>query len=285
MNAVSDQLGLDVRIGEHLRDHAGVTVPKWPHRVEHVGGLPHSKPDGAVRFFERGVGVPHRGHDIRAEHLLDQLRRVGQLGCDGHDAQLAASGLREVAVNVERRLDKQIDGVDAASLWVQIRPLHVNTERVRHRARLRGLFNGVGEKLDRLADVGGCGGAGRRVEGGGPEARQGVPDRVERLRRRLHHVCPARAMVVNVNEPRRDGAAFQAHLVRAGRQFDTRAGCCLENAAVFNQHDAVRDRVRRVDGVRDECGGRHGTCELRWKAQGLDFKACQRQSPASAKWR
>src|SRR5437667_10556465 len=73
----------------------------------------------------------------------------------------------------------------------------------------------------------------------------------------LHNVVACRAMDVNVNEARRDGAIVERHEINTGWQLHTATTLQPHNGSVFHdQHGAGDRRCRCVKRFGSECNHR-----------------------------
>ena len=95
VNSIRDDVGRDLRIGQHLAEDAGIAMIQRPHGVKSVSGVASAGGDSGARGGQgqrRSVRCSRR---LRVRRFGDDFDGALQLRRDGHDANVSARRLPE----------------------------------------------------------------------------------------------------------------------------------------------------------------------------------------------
>ena len=250
VDAVADELGIERIFGEGDAEDAGLALIQRAHGVEGVGCADGSGGDDRASFGGGGVGVADRDADAAAGGVGGESGRAGQLGGEGHEADVAfgcvIEAVEESNVGGLEMLGRMDAALEVGEKWA----LEVNADGTGDRGGAGGVIEEAGEareRAERVVDGGGDGGG--EVSAGAARGEEAA-DGIERGGCGLHDVVVERAMDVDVEKGGGEGCGGEIEGVGDGRGF---GGCARgegEDAAVFDYEDGVVEEVGAVPELR-----------------------------------
>ena len=161
MNAVADQLRVEIlRVKDDAGD-AGLAMVEAAHGVEGVGSAGGSGCDGCAGLLRGRVGVAEADTCACLRGIFDQVQRAGSFRGDGDEPDVAAGGLLH---SVEQRDGRRLDAgwrVHASFGVRDERAFEMNADRAGNGSRswrLDGVgdaFQGAQSAVDRCGHRGG----------------------------------------------------------------------------------------------------------------------------------
>ncbi len=199
VDAVADELGVEIGSVEHGAEHAGFTVIEGAHGVEGVGCGACSGGERGLGFSGGGIAMAERDANAGLAGVASEFGCAGKLRCEGEQADVAAGSLLEAIEEGDRGWLQQVAGMGAAFGVGEERAFEVDADG-RGLVGGRRSLDGVGERLkgaERFVD--------RRGDGGGQVVR-GAAASKEALQgaefggRGKHDIVASRAVDVDVEE-------------------------------------------------------------------------------------
>ena len=129
VNAVGNNVGGELRIGEYFSDNAGLAMVERSHRIESVSGVACSGFRAGASGGERSIRVAHADQNTAPRRFRDYFERSGEFGSDGHHADVTARGLPEALKDLQRGFDQIRGGMNSAALVAKKWTFEVNAER------------------------------------------------------------------------------------------------------------------------------------------------------------
>ena len=199
VDAVGDDLGVDLLLVEDGSEDAGFAVVERAHGVEGVGCGGGSGADGGEGLGGGCVGVAERDADAGRGDVGDEVDGSGELGGEGEEADVTASGGLEAIEEIDRSGLEEVRGMDAAFPVREERAFEVDADGPRG-PRFSGSFDRGCKTFEAAQSAVDGGGDGGGEEVGDAAGREEAADGGEGGGGRFHDVVAGRSVGVDVEK-------------------------------------------------------------------------------------